>query len=221
MAAMLAVTIVTVTSGLGLTFLNRKGAERVVFEQYGYLVLQGVAITLWMSPFLPEALRDCRPFDIGLGLLNMASSAYALQQLYGAKAEVMAGRNKKKGTFTEAYVGESLVQDAAYFFPNLPGCFATFLSGMVEVNGGRGWIDQISAAHPEYLGITFNIILLATLAGHIGSFAVTLRDKGLISQEAEMIIAGGSNVLSLVYVALLLVQYPWFMHDALLVLPYI
>ena len=218
MAAALAVTTVTATTGLGLTFLNRKGAERVLFEQYGYQVLQNAVILYWMSPFLPEALRDCRPFDIGLGLLNTASSAYALQQLYGAKAEAMAGRNKN-GPYVEAYAGESLVQDVAYFFPNLPGIYATFLSGMIELNGGRGWMDAFSAAHPEYLGATFNIVLATTLAGHCGFFAVTLRDKALISQEVEMLMAGGTNILSLVYVALIWFVYPWLLRDALLVLP--
>jgi len=53
----------------------------------------------WMSPFLPpQAVRDCTVTDVGFGAVSIVSSIVALQQLYEGKEEIMAGRNKAKGS---------------------------------------------------------------------------------------------------------------------------
>ena len=78
-------------------------------------------------------------------------------------------------------------------------------------------MDAFSAAHPEYLAATLHIVLTTTLAGHCGMFAVTLRDKKLIGQDVEMGIAGSSNLMSLAYIVLLWIEYPWLLTHALLV----
>ena len=225
MAAMQAVIAVSAATGLGLTFSNRHGAERTVFAAYGLQVLQGVMLMLWMSPFLPQALRDCSASDVGFGAFSIISSIMALQQLYEGKDEIMAGRNKKNAASSSSSASappapgslEAMAQELSYWFPNLPGPIFTALAGVMQVHGGREWCDAFSAAHPEYLACTLHIVLATTLAGHCGMFAVTLRDKKLIGQEAEMAIAGVTNIASLAYIALLWVEYPWLLTHALLV----
>lgn len=103
-----------------------------------------------------------------------------------------------------------------YWTPNLPGPTFTALAGVMQMHGGRAWVDAFSALHPEYLPAIFHIMLTASLAGHLGMFGVTLRDKKLIGQGTEMALTGVSNVMSLAFMALLLVEYPWLL-DALLV----
>ena len=223
MAAMQAVIAVSAATGLGLTFSSRHGAERTVFAAYGLQVMQGVMLVLWMSPFLPQALRGCSASDAGFGAFSIVSSVVALQQLYEGKEEIMAGRNKKNASSSSAATPpapgslEAMAQELFYWFPSLPGPIFTALAGVMQVHGGREWCDAFSAAHPEYLACTLHIVLATTLAGHCGMFAVTLRDKKLIGQEAEMAIAGLTNIASLAYVALLWVEYPWLLTHALLV----
>ena len=133
----------------------------------------------------------------------------------------MAGRNKKSAAAAAAPPApgslEEKIQEISYWFPNLPGPIFTALAGVMQVHGGREWCDAFSAAHPEYLAATLHIVIATTLAGHCGMFAVTLRDKKLIGQDAEMAIAGLTNIASLAYIVLLWFEYPWLLTHALLV----
>ena len=178
-------------------------------------------LVLWMSPFLPQCLHDSSVADFGFGAFSIVSSIIALQQLYEGKDEIMAGRNMKSGSAKAAPPTpgslEAKIQEISYWFPNLPGPIFTALAGIMQVHGGHEWCDAFSAAHPEYLAATLHIVIATTLAGHCGMFAVTLRDKKLIGQEAEMGIAGLTNIASLAYIVLLWIEYPWLLTHALLV----
>ena len=215
MAAMLGVTTITALTGLGLSSSSRKGAEQVFFSAYSVNVLPSVLIVAWMMPFLPEAISNCPAIDIGLGVFNLLGSAYAWHQVYSNKDEAMAGRNKLRTPPAPGSTEEAL-QDLAYFFPNIPGILATALVGVVQLHGGRHCMDTYSALHPEFVAATFHGILAMTLAGHCGLLGITLRDKGLISQEAEMMLAGATNIFSLAYNILLWVEYPWLVPHAML-----
>ena len=214
---MQAVIVVSAATGLSLTMSNRKGAEQTVFAAYGVQVLQGAALLLWMSPFLPQAMRDCPASDVAFGAFSIATSIAALAKLDSGKDEIMAGRNKHRGGDPASETKDSFVQQLMYWFPNLPGPAFTALAGVMQMHGGRAWVDAFSAAHPEYLAATLHIVLTTTLAGHCGMFAVTLRDKKLIGQDVEMGIAGSSNLMSLAYIVLLWIEYPWLLTHALLV----
>lgn len=217
MLLMQLVIAISAGTGLGLTMTARKGAEQTVFAAYGIQVLQNVIVTLWMAPFLPECMRDCRAAEMAFGAFSIVTSIAALVKLDAGKNEIMAGRNKQQGGSPATGSKAGSLQDLAYWFPNLPGPAFTILSGMMQMHGGHQWCDAFSAAHPEYLAATLHIILTTTLAGHCGMFAVTLRDKKLIGQGAEMVIAGTSNIMSLAYVVLLCVEYPFLLTHALLV----
>jgi len=100
-------------------------------------------------------------------------------------------------------------QDLMYWFPSMPGPTFTVIAGLLQAHDGRLWLDAFSAQHPEYLAATFHIVMVTTLAGHAGMFAITLRDKKLISQATELAITGTTNLGSLVYVGALFAHFPW------------
>ena len=97
-------------------------------------------------------------------------------------------------------------------FPNLPGPAFTAIAGLLQAQNGHQWLDAFSAQHPEYLAASFHIVMATTLAGHSAMFAITLRDKKLISQASELAITGSTNLASLAYVGALFLHFPWLMQ---------
>jgi hypothetical protein len=193
-------------------------------------------MVLWMSPSWP--LRDFHAADIAMGGSSILTSLYALVELQKSKDEAMALRNKQpsrqpaaaaagaaaadpSAQATTAQQGEAPApaaqqlsqqawyQDLMYWFPNLPGPIFTAIAGLLQAHDGHLWLDAFSAQHPEYLAATFHIVMATTLAGHSAMFAITLRDKKLISQATELAITGTTNLASLVYVGALFAHFPW------------
>jgi hypothetical protein len=94
-------------------------------------------------------------------------------------------------------------------YPNVPGPCFTATTGLLQACLGGSWLAAFSSQHPEYLALAFHMITATTLTGHLGMFAITLRDKKLIGQHAEMLLAGGSTLGGVLYVVFLFQQFPW------------
>jgi hypothetical protein len=86
------------------------------------------------------------------------------------------------------------------------------MAGLLQAHNGHLWLDAFSSQHPEYLAATFHIVMATELAGHSAMFAITLRDKKLISQATELAIAGSTNLASLAYVGYLFLHFPFLMQ---------
>lgn len=220
LGGMMAVTGVATVSGLMLTNENRKGAEKVLFMAYGLQTFQALVYLFWTSPIFPELLR-CSSVDFMLGLAGLTYNAYTLATLEEHKQEALACRNKVKrigdaspsspapGVVADRLLDNDAYQWLMYWLPNIPGPVFTLFISLVLMHSGSGWLPHFTKEHPEYLAAAWHITMTTTLAGHLGMFAVTLRDKKLISQDVEMLLTGMPNLISLVFTAAVWMHYPW------------
>lgn len=94
-------------------------------------------------------------------------------------------------------------------FPNYQGPLLTAAGGLLMARDGHAWMEAFTSVHPEYTAASFHFILSTTLAGHIGMFGVTLRDKKLVGQDAELLITGAPFLASGVFVGMLFIHFPW------------
>lgn len=76
------------------------------------------------------------------------------------------------------------------------------------MHNGHAWFHTFLTENPHFFATSLHTIVRTTLVGHLGMFAVTLRDKRLIGQDMEMLMMGGPNLLNMAYMAWMLAASP-------------
>lgn len=152
-------------------------------------------VAYWSSPILPDALSSHLLSAIVMGFLFTSTVALIVNTVI-TNAQLIESRYDKS-TLSRRNGIEKLTDFMTYIFPNIWGLPFFVMALRFGVLHDHVWYLQQVAKCEALPAVAVYGNVLPNLAAGFGAFAVTLRDKKIISQKHEMMMIGGTSGIAL------------------------
>lgn len=167
---------------------------------------------LWTSPFAPSAFDDPIVNRVTFAVLGLLNVYFILDTVLQTDDVVESRRDRK----AEDYTGREILDAVGYVLPIAWGLLPVVLTGInVSVLHDREWfLGQCEIiSQSEGMGFQAHVSyqqVAASMAASFGSLFVTLRDKKLISKNAEIIgisLFSVPTMIDVIYISYLFFHY--------------